>query len=276
MMMADKSKMSKPVNPRFAIIHAIIAEEALRSGFETRMITGHPRTREIIEARHRAIWRAWNEGVATYKELGRIFGDRDHTTIMSAVKKMKSLTHEATMLITFCSKEMAVIEEEIVRRDKAVTDTGLGIDMSGGGATRLQRQRAGVMGEAAVIKYLQRNIAEELPTRGLDGGIDLLFGPRREWSLAIKASVHEKPKLLYASQKGAIKADAAVLVATVSVANGMRIVGWERRWWIDQVISPQIVGDAEYMGVSIDGLLHPAALLSVDRGEKFLDMNEPS
>lgn len=70
---------------------AYIRRRAAELGFTYDEITGPERFRSIVAARHLIAWevkKIWPQ--ASWPELGRIFGDRDHTTLLSCFRKMEA------------------------------------------------------------------------------------------------------------------------------------------------------------------------------------------
>lgn len=57
-------------------------------------ITSRSRSRPIIDARQAAMYVARHTTALSYPELGRAFGDRDHTTVLHAVTKIERLMGE--------------------------------------------------------------------------------------------------------------------------------------------------------------------------------------
>ncbi|QKV17840.1 helix-turn-helix domain-containing protein [Oricola thermophila] len=70
-------------------VEQIIREEAARAGITPGELKGRRRKKNIVEARQRAIARAYRERPdLSLPQLGRLFGGRDHSTILHAVKKL--------------------------------------------------------------------------------------------------------------------------------------------------------------------------------------------
>lgn len=68
----------------------IVHECAEEAGLTSMDLFGPWRNPLIVRARHKAFWRLRNEKTMSYPDIGRRMGDRDHTTIMSGVKKHQS------------------------------------------------------------------------------------------------------------------------------------------------------------------------------------------
>ncbi len=69
----------------------IIATVAQHYGFSVKDIKGKKRYPRIAEARHLSIYLCRNLLGETYVEIGRIFGGKDHSTIVHSIKKIEDL-----------------------------------------------------------------------------------------------------------------------------------------------------------------------------------------
>lgn len=70
-------------------VEQIIHEEAERFGLRYEDIIGKRRMREIVMARQAAMARAYVERPdLSLPQIGRLFGGKDHTTVLHAAKKM--------------------------------------------------------------------------------------------------------------------------------------------------------------------------------------------
>lgn len=78
-------------NPKAAVAR-IKHECAVKHGVTVDEIDGIRRAAHIVAARQEAMWRAKNETKLSYPEIGRRFGDKDHTTVIWGVRQ-----HEARM-----------------------------------------------------------------------------------------------------------------------------------------------------------------------------------
>lgn len=69
---------------------AIIDAAAEEFGVTREQIIGPERTQGVVEARHAAIWvvRQLYDEEAPLHEIGEVFGDRHHTTIMHALERV--------------------------------------------------------------------------------------------------------------------------------------------------------------------------------------------
>lgn len=59
-------------------------------GFETDQIIGGSRRRPLVDARQVAMYVTRNMTDLSFPDIGRAFGDRDHTTVMHAVRKIEA------------------------------------------------------------------------------------------------------------------------------------------------------------------------------------------
>jgi chromosomal replication initiation ATPase DnaA len=64
----------------------IIAEVMEATGVTLEHITGHQRDRRLLIARHCAMHRIREETKLSFSEIGRLFGNRHHTTVMDGIK----------------------------------------------------------------------------------------------------------------------------------------------------------------------------------------------
>ncbi len=95
-MSASVSEKLDNVNPkRFWIRFAsepcaadIIANVALRHDVTVSQLMGRKRYPEFVAARHEAMFRIRQELVWSFPKIGKLFGRRDHSTIMHAVNKL--------------------------------------------------------------------------------------------------------------------------------------------------------------------------------------------
>ncbi len=67
----------------------IIEATAELFGFTPDLITGGSRRRPLVEARQIAMYVTRNMTELSYPDIGRAFGNRDHTTVMHAVRKIE-------------------------------------------------------------------------------------------------------------------------------------------------------------------------------------------
>lgn len=92
----DRASMSWPValvqKPKNAsdIIQKVADEHNLTAA----QIKGRCRCKQIVKARFQAIWEVWTELGYSLTRIGRIFGGRDHTTILRSIRKHEKRMRE--------------------------------------------------------------------------------------------------------------------------------------------------------------------------------------
>jgi hypothetical protein len=71
-------------------LKAYIRRRALEMGFTYAEVIGPSRKVKLVEARHQIIWEIKRvvKPDVSYPELGRLFGGRDHTTTLHAVRRV--------------------------------------------------------------------------------------------------------------------------------------------------------------------------------------------
>src|SRR3989344_3761197 len=84
----DTEKPKKYIPPQ-EIIEAV----AVHFGLKVAHIKGKRRTKDLATARHIAMYIMRIDFEIPLAEVGKIFGGRDHTTVMHAVEKINELTH---------------------------------------------------------------------------------------------------------------------------------------------------------------------------------------
>jgi hypothetical protein len=68
----------------------IMAEVARKHGIEVRDLLGPWRRKEIVWARHEAVYRMREETSLSFPGIGRAMGGRDHTTALNSYKKFST------------------------------------------------------------------------------------------------------------------------------------------------------------------------------------------
>lgn len=79
---------SRPA-PDKITVSFVIREATRHFGFSERLIKSERRWRDLVNARMIAVWAAKEISGLSYPEIGRRFGDRDHSTIIHAVRKIR-------------------------------------------------------------------------------------------------------------------------------------------------------------------------------------------
>ena len=72
----------------------IIRQESERTGISIEDILSNKRTAELCHLRHYCMWRAKIETGLSYPQIGRSFGNKDHTSILHGVKKIEAMPLE--------------------------------------------------------------------------------------------------------------------------------------------------------------------------------------
>lgn len=67
------------------------------------------RTKSVVIPRHVAMYLAKTLTERSYPEIGRVFGDRDHTTVMSAVEKIEGLRKTNAEVDAACKQLSEII-----------------------------------------------------------------------------------------------------------------------------------------------------------------------
>lgn len=73
----------------------ILTEVCRQFGRTEAEMFGYSRMKHIVNARHFAMWRMSKETEMSSVEIGQFFGGRDHTTVLSAVKKLDAMRAQA-------------------------------------------------------------------------------------------------------------------------------------------------------------------------------------
>lgn len=97
--------------PRLTIGH-IKDEIATRSQLKVSDLEGSSRKKEIVQARHAAIFLAREMTDHSFPAIGREFGNRDHSTIMHSYMKIKSLLDDTPLL----QAEISDVRESLASR----------------------------------------------------------------------------------------------------------------------------------------------------------------
>jgi len=101
--------------PRLTIQH-IKEEVASRFNIKRQEIESSSRKKEIMQARHIAIYLSREMTDHSFPAIGRQFGDRDHSTIMHSYMKVKSMLEETPLLYA----EISEIQENLAARYSTV------------------------------------------------------------------------------------------------------------------------------------------------------------
>jgi len=108
-----RKRMPKLLTPpkREITTHAVIDAVARAHNIRAADITGKRRTRTLTEPRHIAMFLARKHTGLSFPELGREFGNRDHSTVQHGVKRIKNLMEKSVDL----QYRVRLIEEALQR-----------------------------------------------------------------------------------------------------------------------------------------------------------------
>lgn len=98
----------------------IIRIAARRAGLQPADITGPLRTKRVVVTRQRAMLVAWTATGKSLPEIGRRFGNRDHTTVLHALRKRAAVMRH-DMAEQFAIHSLARAAER---------ETGISIDIT--------------------------------------------------------------------------------------------------------------------------------------------------
>jgi len=86
-----------PTPPRTTplTMREIIKQVAGKHRVTVNDILSERRARNVVAARHEAMWRCKMETTNSLPHIGRVFGGRDHSTVIHAVKKHEQRMREA-------------------------------------------------------------------------------------------------------------------------------------------------------------------------------------
>ncbi len=76
----------EPVHPERITIPAVLYRVARRTGYSREALISTGKTRHMVYARQEAMYLARALTCRSYPEIGRLFGKRDHTTILHGVR----------------------------------------------------------------------------------------------------------------------------------------------------------------------------------------------
>jgi chromosomal replication initiator protein len=92
-LLADKAPPLKTVCDR---VTSLVAREA---GFTSSQLKGKSRQQAVADARSLAMYLARRRTGASYAQIGRQFGDRDHTTVLYACRKVLAAAQADDLLL---------------------------------------------------------------------------------------------------------------------------------------------------------------------------------
>ncbi len=117
--------------PRVAYI---IQETAIFYGVDEELLTSDGRTPDVIAPRHMAMYLARVLTVRSSTHIGRCFGGRDHSTILSAFRKMHRLISAGGPLAEQSKAIEAIINAAAIKEETGgnCIGTGTGTETNGG------------------------------------------------------------------------------------------------------------------------------------------------
>jgi hypothetical protein len=72
-----------------ATMAQIASEVAMRHGVTLDAMRGPRRAKRLVWARHEAFWRIYRTERFSFPQIGRFFGDRDHSTVIYGVRRFE-------------------------------------------------------------------------------------------------------------------------------------------------------------------------------------------
>lgn len=103
------SALAYPVEMQRRVM-AIVCDAAIGSGLPVARLLSPDRAKAAVCARRAAMWAARNIGGFTYVQIGRVIGDRDHHTVIDAVRRAEEMRE--------ADPAFAELLDELVRRDR--------------------------------------------------------------------------------------------------------------------------------------------------------------
>ena len=73
------------------LIKEIMAEVAVKYNFNISHLKSHRRARKLVLARQEVYWRAYTETSRSLDEIGRVVGNKHHTTILSGIRNYRRI-----------------------------------------------------------------------------------------------------------------------------------------------------------------------------------------
>ena len=74
-------------------IFSTISEVAANAGLTYDDIVGPCRNKPVVRARHAAMYLAYRDLGKSTTQIGKAFGNRDHTTVLHAIRKVEAAPH---------------------------------------------------------------------------------------------------------------------------------------------------------------------------------------
>lgn len=87
-------------SPNQPTIRSIIAATCAEYGVSVADVMAHNRHKANVLPRHVAMWRCKVLTTKSYPEIGRLFADRDHTSVLHAVKKIGRMVADGRLSVS--------------------------------------------------------------------------------------------------------------------------------------------------------------------------------
>lgn len=92
-------------------------------------LTGKSRMRRAVLARHVAMYLIRTELKWSYSAIGTMFGNRDHTTVLHAYRKIAKLaSHDAPLNAALARIKAALVESDLLERTLSENDMTAAVD----------------------------------------------------------------------------------------------------------------------------------------------------
>ena len=105
-------------------IHAIQGTVSVVTGVGLHEILSMRRETRVVEARHAAMWLACREGVYSFPQIGRAFGDRHHTSVMHARRRIDECMAADPAFANRMALLAIAVDGRATERDMLILQTG--------------------------------------------------------------------------------------------------------------------------------------------------------
>jgi chromosomal replication initiator protein len=109
-----------------ATIHAIQGYVSIATGVGLHEMLSPRRDGRVVAARHAAMWLAYKEGVYSFPQIGWAFGDRHHTTVMHARRRIDERMAADPAFANRMHLLSIAIDGRATERDWLILMTGMG------------------------------------------------------------------------------------------------------------------------------------------------------
>lgn len=107
-------------------IRRIISEEAARFGYTVADIMSGRREYALAFARHKSMWRSKCETTWSLPRIGRMFGGKDHTSVLHAIRRIEALQRQGQLEATEAAVILYKIRKDIELDRRFARSTALG------------------------------------------------------------------------------------------------------------------------------------------------------